>query len=42
VAAAEAIFLTSSLIGVRQAGLGGAPAPHPTVERLAQAVSAWT
>jgi len=38
---AEAIFLTSSLIGVRAAYLAGPepPAPHPVVERLAAAVA---
>ena len=38
---AEAIFLTSSLIGIRPAGLVGRapPAPSPVVERLASAVS---
>lgn len=38
---AEAIFLTSSLIGIRPAGLAGRapPAPSPVVERLASAVS---
>jgi branched-subunit amino acid aminotransferase/4-amino-4-deoxychorismate lyase len=38
---AEAIFLTSSLIGVRAAYLAGRepPAPHPIVERLADLVS---
>jgi branched-chain amino acid aminotransferase/4-amino-4-deoxychorismate lyase len=41
-AAAEAVFLTSSLIGVRPARFGAAPtAGHPMVSRLAAAIAAF-
>ena len=40
-AAAEAVFLTNSLIGVRPAGFGAAPTVvHPIVSRLAAAIAA--
>ncbi|HZZ87140.1 MAG TPA: aminotransferase class IV [Caulobacteraceae bacterium] len=41
--AADALFLTNSLIGVRPAHLlGGGAGEHRLVQRLAQAVSAWS